>query len=441
MGKVSIIVPVYNREKALERCVDSILKQDHRDIEVILVDDGSKDDSFRIISEFAHKDERVRAVHKDNSGVSSTRNKALSMATGDYVQFLDADDWIPFDSTKLMVREMEENGVEMVIGDFYRVVEDKVSRKGSIHEPGVITRNEYADRMMLTPADFYYGVLWNKLYRKDILDRYQIVMDENISYCEDVIFNLEYLLHVKNVAVLKAPVYYYVKTEGSLVRQNMSIEKTVKMKTSVIRYYNDFYRNILEEKDYEQRKPIIYSYLVAVSTDAFAIPILSDTVRLGEEDGAMVYYDPGLDDAGFMLRYLGRNLFDRLLYTVARQNNLELNDIKILYVLYKTSRACNLDEISSLSGISSPLCTVSLARLAAMGHVRIADIDIFGEHKARYLYQNGRMDDQLAKVAEDYAAVSFTGVEVEDREQYLKTRKKIMENLKRITVGREEENV
>ncbi|MBR2599559.1 MAG: glycosyltransferase family 2 protein, partial [Erysipelotrichaceae bacterium] len=291
MSRVSIIVPVYNGGKVLERCVDSILTQDHRDIEVLLVDDGSKDDSLQIMEEYAKKDPRVIAIHKENGGVSSTRNLGLERATGDYVQFMDVDDWLPFDSTKQLVRAMDDSNCDMVIGDFYRVIDDNVSRKGSIREGGIITRNQYADEMMKTPADFYYGVLWNKLYKKEIIDRYHIRLDENISYCEDVIFNLEYLLHVENVSVLKAPVYYYVRTKGSLVEQNMNLQSTVKMKTSVIKYYNDFYRNILDEKDYEERKPIIYGYLVAVSTDAFSLPFARDTKKLGTEDGDRVFYD------------------------------------------------------------------------------------------------------------------------------------------------------
>ncbi|MBE6125667.1 MAG: glycosyltransferase family 2 protein [Erysipelotrichaceae bacterium] len=438
MSKVSIIVPVYNREKVIRRCVHSILNQDYRDIEVILVDDGSRDSSFKIISEFAQNDERVIAIHKENGGVSSTRNKALSVASGDYVQFLDADDWLPFDSTKLLVREMEENDVEMVVGDFYRVVGNKVSKKGSIHEAAVITRNEYADKMMLTPADFYYGVLWNKLYKREIIEKHHIFMDTNISYCEDVIFNLEYLLHVRNVAVLKAPVYYYVKTEGSLVRQNLSIEKTVRMKTSVIKYYNEFYRNILDSDDYEERKPIIYGYLVAVSTDAFAIPFFSDTHKLGQEDGVPVYYESELDDAGFMLRYLGANLFDRLLSTVALANKLDLNDVKVLYVLYKSGRGYNLNELASITGLSVTACTIALTKLIALGHIRITDVDLFGEHKLSYEYKNGKMDEQLAKIIDDYTSVSFMGISDQDREQYLETRKKIQDNFKRTMVSEEE---
>ncbi|MBQ4253415.1 MAG: glycosyltransferase, partial [Erysipelotrichaceae bacterium] len=382
-------------------------------------------------------DNRIVAIHKENGGVSSTRNRALREATGTYVQFLDADDWLPFDSTKLLVRAMEDSDADMVIGDFYRVVDDKVSRKGSIREAQVISRNEYADKMMLTPADFYYGVLWNKLFKKEILDAHHIFMDENISYCEDVIFNLEYLLHVRNVAVLKAPVYYYVKTEGSLVAQNMNIEKTVKMKTNVIGYYNDFYKNILDEDDYEQRKPIIYGYLVAFSTDAFAIPFVSDTRKLGEEDGPRIYYDQNLDDAGFMLRYLGQNLFDRLLNTVAQQNKLELNDVKILYVLYRTKKECGTEEISALSGVSTTACLASLTKLVALNRVKITDVSPFKEKKVSYSYNDygsAALDSQLDKVTEDYAAISFEGMSEEEKESYLQSCHKIMENLKKITV-------
>ena len=129
MSKVSIIIPVYNGEKSITRCLDSVLAQDHKDIEVIVIDDGSKDGSFKVISEYAKKDKRIIPVHKENSGVSATRNVGLSMATGDYIQFIDVDDWLPFDSTKLLVRSMEEEDADMVIADFYRVIDDKISKK------------------------------------------------------------------------------------------------------------------------------------------------------------------------------------------------------------------------------------------------------------------------------------------------------------------------
>ena len=163
MPRVSIIVPVYNAGAEIKRCVDSILTQEYQDFELFLMDDGSTDSSPRILDEYAEQDERVRVYHKENSGVSDTRNQAMRLARGEYIQFVDADDWISSDSTKLMVRAMQESGADMAIADFYRVIGERLSRKGDIDEEGVITRKDYADEMLEDPADFYYGVLWNKL--------------------------------------------------------------------------------------------------------------------------------------------------------------------------------------------------------------------------------------------------------------------------------------
>ena len=104
--KVSIIVPVYNAQEYLKRCVDSILSQDYRDFELLLMDDGSKDASGEICDAYAQQDGRVRVVHKENTGVSDTRNQALELARGTFLQFLDSDDWIVPEATRLLVRSI-----------------------------------------------------------------------------------------------------------------------------------------------------------------------------------------------------------------------------------------------------------------------------------------------------------------------------------------------
>ena len=111
--KVSIIVPIYNAENTLHRCIDSILNQDYMDFELLLIDDGSKDTSGVICDEYAAKDARVRVIHKENSGVSASRNLALDEAKGEYLQFLDADDWITPNVTRLLVESAVLNKCEM----------------------------------------------------------------------------------------------------------------------------------------------------------------------------------------------------------------------------------------------------------------------------------------------------------------------------------------
>lgn len=191
MPAVSVIVPVYNAEKAIRKCIESVLNQDYDDFELILVDDGSKDNSPAILDEYAAKDERIKVVHKPNSGVSATRNLALSMAQGTYIRFMDADDWMADDSLRIMVREMEEKPCDLIAAGFYRVVGDRVAFKSSIDDDRVLTLQQYAEYMMDNPADYYFGVLWNKLYRRDLIEKWNVRMDESLSFCEDFIFNLE----------------------------------------------------------------------------------------------------------------------------------------------------------------------------------------------------------------------------------------------------------
>ena len=145
---VSIIVPVYNAEEYISRCVDSILNQEYKDFELILVDDGSTDCSGQLIDDYAKADNRIVVIHKENGGVSHTRNLAIEHARGTYIQFLDSDDWITPDATKLLVRAAEENQCDLVIADFYRVVGNRLSHKGDIDEDKMMTKEEFAEHMM-----------------------------------------------------------------------------------------------------------------------------------------------------------------------------------------------------------------------------------------------------------------------------------------------------
>ena len=131
---VSIIVPVYNSEKTLGICIDSILKQSYKEFELILLNDGSTDSSGQICDMYANKDIRIRVMHKKNTGASDTRNQGIAVARGKYLQFVDSDDWITPDATELFVRKAEKYQCDMVIADFYRVIGGRASKKGAIEQ-------------------------------------------------------------------------------------------------------------------------------------------------------------------------------------------------------------------------------------------------------------------------------------------------------------------
>ena len=187
---VSIILPVYNAQNHLGRCIGSILNQTYKNIELIILNDGSKDQSLPVCEAFRAKDERIVLVDKANSGVSDTRNLGLKLAGGEYVQFVDSDDYIDPDFTQHLVEAAETHHADLVIAPYKMVIpagatkpeqvleklEDNlgvmsVARPPEVREygflpAGVYDKDTFALRLMDKPASYFYSVLWNKLYRR-----------------------------------------------------------------------------------------------------------------------------------------------------------------------------------------------------------------------------------------------------------------------------------
>lgn len=261
---ISIIVPIYNGQLTVERCLASIKRQTFKQIEIIMINDGSNDNSLNICKKYTELDERFLLVDKENSGVSDSRNQGMKLARGKYIQFLDSDDWITNDATECLVRAAEITNSDMVVSGFYRVIGKKCYPKGQIKLSRCLTRQEFATYMMEAPANFYYGVMWNKLFRLDIIREHKLECNKDISWCEDFIFNLEYLQYVSIVTVVDKPLYYYVKRKDSLASSQITIKKTIVMKKQLFAYYKDLYKSI---DLYEENKWKINMFLVACALD------------------------------------------------------------------------------------------------------------------------------------------------------------------------------
>lgn len=393
MPSVSIIVPVYNVEKTIDRCINSILNQEFKDFELLLLDDGSTDASGSICDSYRKKDPRVRVLHKENSGVSDTRNQGIALAKGKYLQFADGDDWLSPEATMFLVRSAEENGCDMVIADFYRVIGERVSQKGSIEEEGILGREDFAVKMMQKPADFYYGVLWNKLYKRSVVERHRLRMDSSVSWCEDFMFNLEYVRHARTIFVLKIPVYYYVKTKGSLVSQGLSMKKTIQMKRAVFACYNDFYKDVFDDMDYEKRKGQVYRFLFDAASDGSVSPLnIPGNYRLGNERtrvGKGALEGEGL----FFDIYRERKLQERLFDIVALRNDLTTADVKLLYFLSQPHDNCTLKETASVLNIPKRGLSASIQHLLSKEMIAL-------QEKSRVKVKNGSREKQKTNTKE-----------------------------------------
>ncbi|WP_295585026.1 glycosyltransferase [uncultured Oscillibacter sp.] len=431
---VSIIVPVYNAEKTLERCVDSILNQSFEDFELFLVDDGSTDGSGALCDAYAARDGRVQVFHQENAGVSAARNLALDHAGGEYLQFLDSDDWITPDATVSLVRSAREHQCDLVIADFYRVCGERVSHKGDIDEDAVLSREEYAAHMMENPADFYYGVLWNKLYRRDIVAAHHLRMDPEISWCEDFMFNLEYIRHAQRFYALQVPIYYYVKTKGSLASQSLSITKTVRMKLTVFEYYHQFFKTVLDEEEYEKSRLKVYRFLVDAAGDGGVPPtILPGATKLGNE---RLQVCPELLEGRSLLHdaFRRRKLLDRFLETVALKHDLSLAEVRLLLYLRQVDFPADRRTLADFAGVSRSAFTVLSQRLAAKDLVRLEDVRSKDETKrvrVTFPPQCRPVLSDLAQALADCRRAAEAGFTTEECGQYRLLSGKLQESIRR----------
>ena len=255
---ISIIVPVYNAEPYLDNCLDSIAAQTWENLEVWLVDDGSTDASPALCDARAAADSRFHVLHQANAGVSAARNAALERATGHYLQFVDGDDYLPSTATERLVRTAGATGADLVIGRFWRVAGTRKALQGHIRREGVFTRREFAEEMLKAPANFYYGVLWNKLYRRSIVE-------EGGLRCDP-----EYIRRARLIAATAQPVYCYVKRPGSLVATQATLARTVEMKRTMFAAYKQLYQAL---DLYDEQKLRVYGYLVSAAKDGGSVAL------------------------------------------------------------------------------------------------------------------------------------------------------------------------
>ncbi|MGN0245888.1 MAG: glycosyltransferase family 2 protein [Lachnospiraceae bacterium] len=226
---ISIIVPVYNVEKYLSRCIQSILCQTFSDFELILVDDGSKDHSRAICEEFSKRDSRISVIHKENGGVASARNAALRIAVGQYVMFCDSDDYVSPDWVQQLYSVVCSYANAFVNCNAWTVASDgNMVLRCDVENPNKIIRmNSYFD-LYVSSLD---SSLWNKIYSGEIIRERQLRFNEDLRIGEDVIFNVEYYKTCNQIIFINSPLYFYCSNTTSLTHtyrpNNMEMHRVV----------------------------------------------------------------------------------------------------------------------------------------------------------------------------------------------------------------------
>ena len=216
--KISIIIPVYNAEKYLPRCIDSILSQTITDFELLLIDDCSKDNSGKICDEYAFKDERINVFHQTfNKGASGARNVGINKAKGKYISFIDSDDWI--EST--YYSDFFENEVleyDIYFQNFVCHYQDGSTKFKEIM-PYSATGEHIDEAILYLMKEIKFGWSWIKLFRNSIIQKHNIKFDESISLREDELFTLQYCKYINSISIKNKANYHYYIYEESLTRR------------------------------------------------------------------------------------------------------------------------------------------------------------------------------------------------------------------------------
>jgi len=205
--KVSIIVPAFNAEKYIDKCICSLIVQTYKEIEIVLINDGSTDNTLAKMEAYANEDERILVVNKKNGGVSSARNAGLKVATGYYVQFVDSDDAIEPNMTEVLVFSIEDTGADAAICGYH----SSDNRLRVSCEKKRYSYKEMIDNFFWIYRSTYYNPPWNKLYIKEKITNY---FNEEMSLGEDLVFNLDYFVNIKEVILIPDQLYIYTVSTG-----------------------------------------------------------------------------------------------------------------------------------------------------------------------------------------------------------------------------------
>lgn len=265
---ISVIVPVYNAEKYLRRCIDSVLGSTYDDFEIILVNDGSTDKSPVICDEYARQDSRIKVIHQKNQGVSSARNIGLDNCEGHWIVFVDSDDFISRDFLSLIAQEKHQEK-DLLLFDFAKFIAGHASADYPVRTLS-FQENEMSllIRRVLVPQSLYANGTADfrspcaRAYKKSIIDRYSIHFSPRLTVGEDLLFNLEYQLRAKSCVYTSIPVYFYDIHIGSathgfrpgLLQNHAMLQRHMKMLLEQCRRFsafeNEYYSYCLENLTY-----------------------------------------------------------------------------------------------------------------------------------------------------------------------------------------------
>lgn len=256
MEKISIIVPIYNSEKSLNRCLDSIINQKYKNLDIVLVDDGSIDNSLYICKQYCDKDSRIQVLTQKNRGVSSARNSGIKASNGEYILFIDSDDYIDDNLIEDAILQLRKENSDIIFWGYTKEIEK--NNKQVLHVKNSFT--EVGEGVFELFESGLFGYSWNKIFLKKIITDNEIYFLENEDLYEDQYFCCEYIRHVKKISISNDCGYHYVLNENSL--SNKKRDNIIILQDKMFNYLELFIKDIKMEGNKSHK--LLYKYSLNV---------------------------------------------------------------------------------------------------------------------------------------------------------------------------------
>lgn len=334
---VSIIIPVYNAEKCLGYCLNSIASQTYRNLEIILVNDGSTDDSLKICNNYAFLDSRIRVIDIPNAGVSNARNVGLKAATGEYIEFADADDVLNPQMVETLVDKMDTYQSDLVICGFEMVSLNSNQQpqdiihfnSASLGEECVYTQQLFFEKLScILWRTSLLECPWNKMFRKDIIRNYNLQFPIDKSLGEDFCFNIDYFAYVNKVVILSDELYYYMQINQTALTRKFQANY-FEDQLYLIKKFDDVVRKNIKLS--KQERVYLAEYMVAKTIQSIR-HLFDENSGLASAQRkariAEIINNSYVRDAIKLAEYID----DRYLWI---KNEIEKSDIKKIYTFFE----------------------------------------------------------------------------------------------------------
>lgn len=311
--KVSVIIPIYNSEEYLSKCIESVLSQTYKNYELILINDGSTDGSKSICDDYANHYNQIKVFHRSNKGVSAARNFGIDVATGEYLCFVDSDDYIESIMLEELIKESQQGLCDLIISGIYFKRNDGKSWNNIIGEFQMEGKKMIKDKL---PLLFNSYLLYNpvgKLYKASIIKDNNLKFTENVSFGEDPIFNCNFIKLVEQVKVVNKSYYNYVKHGGTSLSNRFNVEKynnNKEMHESIYKlfsYYNIVNEEFISELKWRYSKELTDMIFSITRAENISNKTKTEFLKKIFRDKEYIFLNDYLEDVNGILLYLIKN--------------------------------------------------------------------------------------------------------------------------------------